>query len=98
MIPQFAKLLKHDERVRREVAKVTGFAVLGTTLGVTAAAMLAMWLLSLALQDASIVDVFWGLEFVLIAATCFVISDGFQPRRLLVREVSTFPKKENRFA
>ena len=63
---------------------MSGFAVLGTTLGVTVAAMLAVWLLSLALKDASIVDVFWGLGFVLIATTCFVISDGYQPRRLLV--------------
>ena len=42
---------------------MSGFEVVGTTLGVTAGAMLAMWLLSLALKDAS-----------------------------------TFPKTENRFA
>ena len=84
MIPQFAKLLKHDERIRRGVYKMSGFAVLGTTLGVTALAMLAMWTLSLGLKDASVVDVFWGLGFVLIAVTCFGISDGYQPRRLIV--------------
>lgn len=32
-----------------------------------AGAMLALWLLSLALEDSSIVDIFWGLGFVLVA-------------------------------
>ena len=38
------------------------------SLGVALAAMLALWLVSLAVRDASIVDVWWGPGFVLLAA------------------------------
>ena len=58
--------------------------ILGVNLAVTAALMLVVWLLSLAKKDVSIVDVVWGLGFVLIAATSFVIADGYLPRKLLV--------------
>jgi len=46
--------------------------------------MTALWLLSLALKNAGIVDVFWGLGFVLLAAVYFVAADGFTGRKLLV--------------
>ena len=41
-----------------------------------AGVMVVLWLLSLQLKDASIVDIFWGLGFVLIAWTTFSLSDG----------------------
>ncbi len=37
--------------------------LLATTAGVVAGFMVALWLLSLMLRDASIVDIFWGLGF-----------------------------------
>src|SRR6266404_4565892 len=43
-------------------------SVMSITLKATAALMLGVWLLSLVKKDASIVDTFWGLGFVLIAA------------------------------
>jgi steroid 5-alpha reductase family enzyme len=46
-------------------------------------AMLALWALSVAARDASIVDVFWGLGFVLIAAVSNSRS-AYAPRRALV--------------
>lgn len=52
-------------------------------------AMLGLWLLSLRLKDASIVDIFWGLGFVLIAWTSFVLSYGYRPRRLLLCSLVT---------
>lgn len=64
-------------------------SILITTAGVTAALMLAVWALSLAKKDASIVDVFWGLGFVLIAVTCHVIGDGFAGRKILVTALAS---------
>ncbi len=39
-------------------------------------AMILLWLISLRLKDASIVDIFWGLGFVLIAWVTFGLSSG----------------------
>ena len=58
--------------------------VFGTTLTATAVLMLAVWLLSLAKKDASIVDTFWGLGFVLIAVVCFATRSGYRERKILV--------------
>lgn len=52
-------------------------------------AMLLLWLLSLRLNDASIVDIFWGLGFVLIAWTVYALSYGYRPRRLLLCSLVT---------
>lgn len=61
---------------------------LGTVLWVSAvvivAAVTLLWLVSLALRDSGIVDIFWGTGFVLTAWTVFVISDGSASRRLLL--------------
>jgi steroid 5-alpha reductase family enzyme len=55
------------------------------TGGLVAGCMLALWLLSLALRDASIVDIFWGLGFVAIAVATFLwTNDGSSARRGLI--------------
>lgn len=54
------------------------------TLASTAALMLFVWLLSLVKKDASIVDIFWGLGFVLIAIVCCAFGGGYQLRKILV--------------
>ncbi|MEA2370762.1 MAG: hypothetical protein QOH12_1156 [Solirubrobacteraceae bacterium] len=46
--------------------------------------ILWVWLLSLRLWDASIIDVFWGIGFVLIAALCLAVGDGNPGRRILL--------------
>jgi len=46
--------------------------------------MLIVWLISLAIRDASIVDIVWGLGFVLIAWTTFLLFDGAAARRQLI--------------
>jgi steroid 5-alpha reductase family enzyme len=43
-----------------------------------------IWLASVALRNASIVDIFWGPGFVLIAAIACALGDGFLGRRLLI--------------
>lgn len=47
--------------------------------------MAALWLLSLYLKDASIVDIFWGTGFVITAWVYFYFTpDGFMARKLLI--------------
>ena len=43
-----------------------------------------VWLLSLKLRDASIMDIFWGPGFVLVAWVTYSITDGFVGRKFLV--------------
>ncbi len=46
--------------------------------------MTLAWLVSLATHDASIVDIVWGLGFVLVAAVAVVVGNGDRSRRLLL--------------
>ena len=59
------------------------------TAALIAAAMLALWLVSLALRDVSIVDVFWGLGFVLVAHYARATTAGCTPRATLVTALVT---------
>lgn len=43
-----------------------------------------VWLLSIALRDVSIIDVAWGLGFVVIGWVCFAVGHGSHDRRLLL--------------
>ncbi len=44
-----------------------------------------LWLISLAIKNASIIDIFWGLGFVLATGVYFLSSDGgYQGRQLLI--------------
>src|SRR4051812_37125796 len=51
---------------------------------VIGACMIALWLASLALRDASIVDLFWGTGFVVVALLARAVGDGAQARRDLL--------------
>jgi steroid 5-alpha reductase family enzyme len=52
---------------------------------VTLGLMTALWLVSLLLKNSSIVDIFWGTGFVILAWVYFVLSpDGFMTRKLLL--------------
>ena len=48
--------------------------VLLMNAGLIGVTMVALWLLSLRLKDASIVDIFWGVGFVLIAWATFAVT------------------------
>jgi steroid 5-alpha reductase family enzyme len=52
-----------------------------STLTFTAAAMLLLWLMSLRLRDASIVDIWWGPGFAAIAAFTCALAPGGDPAR-----------------
>ena len=49
-----------------------------------AALMLTVWVVSVVVRDASIVDLVWGLGFVLVAWVAYVVGDGVTDRSLLI--------------
>lgn len=63
---------------------MTTTAILAANAGLVLVFMVLVWLLSLRLADSSIVDVAWGLGFVLVAASTYVLADGWEPRKALV--------------
>jgi steroid 5-alpha reductase family enzyme len=59
---------------------------LWVTLAVVLACVLVLWLLSIRLKDVSIIDIFWGPAFGVVAAVGWLLSDGHgvHDRRVLV--------------
>ena len=54
------------------------------TLALLLSLLFLLWLFSLWLRDASIVDIFWGCGFVIIAWVCLLTTPERTPRALLV--------------
>lgn len=63
-------------------------AVMIAAAAVTLAAMLGLWVASVRLRDASIVDVYWGPGFAVIAWTAVAVA-GASPRGLLAAALAT---------
>lgn len=58
--------------------------------GVILGLMLLLWLLSLILKNASIVDIFWGTGFVIADWVYFALTpEGYLPRKLLISALVT---------
>ena len=64
-------------------------SILGVNLLAAMALMLFVWFLSLIRKDASIVDSFWGLGFVLIAWITLLNSDEYTSRKILLALLTT---------
>jgi len=64
-------------------------AILTLTLGAVIALMIALWIVSLMLTDASIVDIFWGLGFVVVAWTAYALTWPGALRPLVVCVMTT---------
>ena len=62
--------------------------LLGSALAITCM-MLIVWLISLKMHDASIVDIAWGSGFVVVAWVSFWLSDGNSTRSLLLTVLTT---------
>jgi steroid 5-alpha reductase family enzyme len=66
---------------------------LGTILWVSAVLLAGLftvlWLASLWMRDAGIVDIFWGASFVLVSWAAFLTADGLEARRLLIVGLTT---------
>jgi steroid 5-alpha reductase family enzyme len=63
--------------------------ILLTTFCLTMGMMFVLWLVSLALKNASIVDIFWGAGFAVIALATFALSDGYWTRKVLIVSLAT---------
>lgn len=59
-------------------------SILGMNLVIILGIMLVLWLVSLVIKDVSIVDVFWGLGFVILAWITFFRTQGYPARNLLL--------------
>lgn len=58
-------------------------AAMGVTLAVLVVYMTLIWLVSLARHDASVVDPFWGLGFIVAAVAYLLLTDGYRGRMVL---------------
>jgi steroid 5-alpha reductase family enzyme len=72
----------------RSAENMTLLQLLLLNASLIAAAMILLWLLSLWLQDASIVDIFWGLGFVMVALVTFAVTDR-GPRAVALSALTT---------
>jgi len=67
---------------------MTGTVMLASAIAVLAL-FIAIWVVSVAVHDASIVDIFWGLGFVVVAWVCVAVGHGNHDRRLLLSSLVT---------
>lgn len=58
-------------------------------LGLALLFMICVWPFSVLRKDVSIVDIFWGLTFVIIAWNTFVHTGGYPPRKILLAVLTT---------
>lgn len=63
---------------------MTLIALLLTNLAVITGAMLLLWLVSIPIRNASIVDIFWGPAFAIVAFAGWFLGDGDHDRRTLL--------------
>ena len=54
------------------------------TLFVIQGIMFALWLISVRIKDSSIVDIFWGTGFAVVAGITWLLADGYPPRGSLL--------------
>ncbi len=64
-------------------------AILMINLALIAGLMTVLWLISLRIRNASIVDVFWGLGFVLVSWTTVLLTDATAMRRWVIVVTAT---------
>ncbi len=46
--------------------------------------MTILWIVSVAIKNVSIVDIFWGFGFVLTSVFYFIKTDGYEPRKIIL--------------
>jgi steroid 5-alpha reductase family enzyme len=64
---------------------MTLLELFGVGLGIILVLMALLWVLSLRLKNSSIVDIFWGMGFVIMTWVYFILTpDGYLLRKLLI--------------
>ena len=58
--------------------------ILAVNLGVTLGAVLVLWLISIPLRDASIIDMFFAVILLAVALTTYGLAEGAPQRKLLI--------------
>jgi len=58
--------------------------VLGVNAGLTLAAVLILWLVSIAIRDVSIIDMFFAVLLFMITGTAYLLSEGVAARKQLI--------------
>lgn len=59
-------------------------SLLAISLAVVIVYMTIIWLISLALTDASIVDIFWGMGFAVVNVAYYFLADGYPLRKIII--------------
>jgi steroid 5-alpha reductase family enzyme len=60
------------------------WTIYAANLAILLGCMIGLWFPSLVLKNASIVDIFWGLGFVIVAWLTFYMADGYLGRKILI--------------
>ncbi len=58
--------------------------VMGVALGAIAVSMLALWLISIPLQDVSFIDCFWPIGFLVVTAAVYLVFQPANPNALIL--------------
>lgn len=56
--------------------------------GLVFGALIILWAISLRVKDASLIDIFWGFGFLLVATACLLLS---QDKNLYVKIITALP-------
>lgn len=59
-------------------------ALATVSLSLVGGLLVLLWLVSLRLKDSSVIDIFWGAGFAVIAAVGLFLGEGYEARRLLL--------------
>jgi len=82
--PQLLGSERHDHSQEERSGDMSLLELIAVNLSVTALFMVLVWLMSLKLRDVSIVDVFWGMGFVAIAAVTFFLTGEVSSRKIVL--------------
>ena len=63
---------------------MTFFQIYFLALIVIMSMMIILWIISIRLKNVSIVDLFWGLGFVVTCSVYFLKTEGFETRKILL--------------
>lgn len=73
-----------DPKVAGEALIMSWQNLFGLSFLIVLGYMTVIWLISLAKRDSSIVDIFWGLGFVVLAVVYYFLTSGYPGRKALV--------------
>jgi len=68
---------------------MSALQLIAANLAIVLACMLGLWLVSLPLRNASIVDIFWGPGFAIVAVATLLLVEGSAPRQWLLTSMTS---------